>query len=396
MMNYPCKIIVNINGANVPAIVDPSKYFSIVSTGFLETFNIKCNNVKFMQRQITFSARVPRECVKILGKIKKFEFSLEFVLLRHDVYIIDDNIPALLLGQDWIDKYEIQEELRDNMTELNKSDPESETTSEIIDEDIIGKSEELLIDFTKFDEKFEDESTSSICTDVLELDTLIFQQDFNPWSLTPPSVTCSESLFTEMDIEQKEITLAPDPFSQLNPELIIKICELLTIGDLNNLAQTNKLLRKYALLTKSDRKRQISQEPYYSDIGRNFLNPDQSHRFIHLAPELTGEEATRHLRNTPKLFYTQADHARFFQNKRDWSRGNQSIEEIPQEKDYNVKPSKQSKCYICKRRGYTMKSCNLEPTFREHERYCKQYNVHVWKSWKLPEESKLRPKGTYF
>ena len=57
-----------------------------------------------------------------------------------------------------------------------------------------------------------------------------------------------------MNIEQKEITLAPDPFSQLNPELIIKICELLTIGDLNNLARTNKLLWKYTLLTKSDRK----------------------------------------------------------------------------------------------------------------------------------------------
>ena len=396
MMNYPCKIIVNINGANVPAIVDPSKYFSIVSTGFLETFNIKCNNVKFMQRQITFSARVPRECVKILGKIKKFEFSLEFVLLRHDVYIIDDNIPALLLGQDWIDKYETQEELRNNMTESNESDSESGTTNEITDEGIIGKSEELLIDFTKSDEKFEDESTFSICTDVLELDTLIFQQDFDQQSLTPSSVTCSEPLFTEMNIEQKEITLASDPFLQLNPELIIKICELLTIGDLNNLARTNKLLRKYALLTKSDRKRKISQEPYYSDIGREFLNADQLYRYIHLAPELTGEKAIRRLRNTPKVFYTQADHARFFQNKRDWSIGNQSIEEIPREKNYNIKPSKQNKCYICKKRGHTMKSCNLESIFREHERYCKQYNVHVWKSWKPPEEAKLKPKGMYF
>ena len=198
-----------------------------------------------------------------------------------------------------------------------------------------------------------------------------------------------------MNIEQKEITLAPDPFSQLNPELIIKICELLTIGDLNNLARTNKLLRKYVLLTKSDRKRQISQEPYYSDIGRNFLNSDQSHRFIHLAPELTGEEATRRLRNTPKVFYTQADHARFFQNKRDWSVGNQIIE-VLQEKGNDIKSSNQTKCYICKKKGHTMKSCNLESTFREHERYCKQYNVHVWKSWKPPEELKLRPKGTHF
>src|ERR1043165_8528244 len=126
MMNYPYRIIVNINGANVPAIVDPNKYFSIVSTGFLETFNIKCNNIKFIRRQAMISAG--REYVETLGKIRKFEFSVEFVLLRHDVYIINDNIPALLLGQDWIDKYETQEELRNNMTESNESDSESGTT----------------------------------------------------------------------------------------------------------------------------------------------------------------------------------------------------------------------------------------------------------------------------
>jgi hypothetical protein len=53
--------------------------------------------------------------------------------------------------------------------------------------------------------------------------------------------------------------------------LIIRICEFLTIGDLNNLVQVNKLLRKYALLTKSDRSLGISQEPYYLDIGRDLL-----------------------------------------------------------------------------------------------------------------------------
>ena len=173
MMNYSYKITVNINGANVPAIVNPKKYISVVSIGFLETFNIKCNNVKFMQGEL-FSTEISRGYVKTLGKIKRFEFSLEFVLLRHDIYIVDDDIPALLLGQDWIDKYETQEELRNNMTESNESDSESGTTNEITDEGIIGKSEELLIDFTKSDEKFEDESTFSICTDVLELDTLIF------------------------------------------------------------------------------------------------------------------------------------------------------------------------------------------------------------------------------
>src|SRR5436190_11700868 len=101
-MNYPCKIIVNINGANVPAIVNPRKYSSTISIGFLETFKIKCNNVKFMQGE-KFSTE---GSVRILGEIKRFEISVKFILLRYDVYIIDDDRPLLLLGQDWIDKYE--------------------------------------------------------------------------------------------------------------------------------------------------------------------------------------------------------------------------------------------------------------------------------------------------
>ena len=52
MMDYPCKVTVNINGANIPDIIDSDKYFSVVSAGFLEIFNIKCNNVKFMRQRI--------------------------------------------------------------------------------------------------------------------------------------------------------------------------------------------------------------------------------------------------------------------------------------------------------------------------------------------------------
>ena len=126
------------------------------------------------------------------------------------------------------------------------------------------------------------------------------------------------------------------------------------------------------------------------------MDPDQLHRYIHPAPELIGEEATRYLRNTPEIFYTQADHARFFPNKQDWSNGNLTIEGILQEKDYSIKPSKQTKCYICKKKGHTMKNCNLESIFREHEWQCKQYGIHVWKSWKPSEESKLKPKGMHF
>ena len=421
-------ITVMINGTNTPAIVDSNAHYSVITTGLLDILKLTCNNVKFIREQILFG----KQNTETLGKIRRLEFILKLTLLHHDVYIMDCKLPLLLFGQDWMNKYDIrhnilrthlilkyqlgkiyipihqQEESNPKLIEQNEEKPidrimkyfesnhESWTSSESDDNSPTKEVEELLIDITKMDEEFKEEMDSPICEDILELDALAFQQNFDQLSQTS-SVMCSENMNIDFSTKQnKEEILTSDPFQQLNPELIIKICELLTIGDLNSLARVNKLLRKYVLLIKDDRKQGISQEPYYFDIGREFLNADQLYRYIHLAPELTGEEATRRLRNTPKVFYTQTDYARFFQNKRDWSMGNQSIEEISQEKDYNIRPNKQIKCYICKKKGYTMKSCNFEPVFREHEQYCKQYNVHVWKSWKPPEEWKLKPKGTHF
>jgi hypothetical protein len=67
----------------------------------------------------------------------------------------------------------------------------------------------------------------------------------------------------------------------------------------------------------------------------------------------------------------QADHDQFFQNKRDWKSGDQTIETTATQKRKNSKgKDNHTKCYLCKRKGHTIKSCIFELEFRKHEDYC--------------------------
>ena len=108
------------------------------------------------------------------------------------------------------------------------------------------------------------------------------------------------------------------------------------------------------------------------------------HCYIHLAPELTEEEATQKLKEVPEIFHTTADSNRMFQTTRNWSQGNLSIETIFDKESRQKRKNKdntKSKCYICKQKEHIMKDCILEPEFRNHEEYCKNNSIHVWKSW---------------
>src|ERR1041384_6432133 len=228
-----------INGANTPAIVDLNTHHSVITTGLLETLKITCNNVKFTRKQILFG----KQNTETLGKIKRFEFILKFTLLHHDVYILDCKLPLLLFGQDWMNKYEIrynilrthlilkhqlgkicipihqqekepnsklikqnEEKPIDRIMKQFESNHESWISSEIDDDNSPTKEvEELLIDITEMDEESEEETDSPISEEILELDALAFQQNFDQLPQTSSSVTCSELLFTEMDIEQRKL-----------------------------------------------------------------------------------------------------------------------------------------------------------------------------------------------
>ena len=90
--------------ADVPAIINPKECYSIITTGLLENLDIKCNNVKFIREQIILLGKY----VNIIGKIKRFDFNLQFNLLHHDVFIVNNETPLLLFGQDWISRYNVQ------------------------------------------------------------------------------------------------------------------------------------------------------------------------------------------------------------------------------------------------------------------------------------------------
>src|SRR5688572_12732542 len=103
MMDNPCIIIANIGKTDVPVIVNSRECYSIITTGLLESLKIRCNNVKFIQKQIVLSEKY----VNVVGKIKKFSFNLQFVLLHYDIYIVNDEMPLFLLGQDWISRHRV-------------------------------------------------------------------------------------------------------------------------------------------------------------------------------------------------------------------------------------------------------------------------------------------------
>ena len=184
--------------------------------------------------------------------------------------------------------------------------------------------------------------------------------------------------------KKKMIKLTDDFFQRLPAELITKIYKYLTVENLKNMMCVNKLLQEYAIQIRVNRFLKISSEPYYSDIGQDYLHSDQMHRYIHLALKLTGEEVTQKLKEVPEIFHTTADSNRMFQTTHDWSQGNLSIETIFDKGNKQKRRNKdntKSKCYICKQKGHPMRDCIFEPEFRNHEEYCKNNSIHVWKSW---------------
>ena len=102
-MDNPCVIIAEIGNTNVLVVVDPNEKFSIITTELLESLNISCKT-KFIRERVIFLEKY----AKTIGRIRKFNFTIQSVLLHHDVYILDKRIPFLLLGNDWITKNNVQ------------------------------------------------------------------------------------------------------------------------------------------------------------------------------------------------------------------------------------------------------------------------------------------------
>lgn len=389
-----------INGKEIVIVLDPRGYYSVITTGLLEALNCYHDNIKFKKSQIILSG----ESVNSLGIIKNFEFTLGYNLLNYTMHIIEDELPAIILGGDWCEKfcarintqqtnmkfvysrkqiqipiYLIDEEVTYEVNTITTIENDEKSDDKILDNPFnYSARDEVLINITEENVKMD---VSPIYKDILELDIEMFQQHFNQDLPKMPLEEKDDSVRNE---KKKMIKLTDDLFQRLPAELITKIYEYLTVGDLKNMMCVNKLLQEYAIQVRVDRFLKISSEPYYSDIGRDYLHSDQMHRYIHLAPELTGEEATQKLKEVPEIFHTTADSNRMFQTTRDWSQGNLSIETIfdrgKKQKRKN-KDNTKTKCYICKQKGHSIKDCIFESKFRNHEEYCKNNSIHVWKSW---------------
>jgi hypothetical protein len=240
-------INMKINNMQVPTLINSNENYSIITTGLLEDLNLKCNNVKFSQKQLSISGRN----AQTLGKIRKFEMVLEFFLLHHDVYIINDEVPLLLLGKDWTTEYNVIYDtthmwLEDiwipivQTKEGNKQDPmelvnledeelilDEELDSEYLEtysDDIITPFNEnlsnhshetdgLLIDLTtSSEEESQGNTILPMNRDILELDAQIFQQDFNGMLPTSP-IPMPPDIMSE-PIEEKAIRRLKNTSSQ--------------------------------------------------------------------------------------------------------------------------------------------------------------------------------------
>ena len=82
-------------------ILELKGYYSVITTGLLKALNCYHNNIKLKKSQIILSGK----SIKSLGIIKDFEFILEFNLLNHTMHIIENELPVIILGGDWCEKF---------------------------------------------------------------------------------------------------------------------------------------------------------------------------------------------------------------------------------------------------------------------------------------------------
>jgi hypothetical protein len=174
-MNAIYIINIRINNVQVPTLINANENYSIITTGLLEKLDIKCNNVKFIQKQLEIS----KQTVQTIGQIGKFEMIFEFFYLHHDVYIINDETPLLLLGKDWTRKYNViygtaymhlnyqQQKLRIPIMQIDKNTKQ---------------------DPMELDEVNEKESKGNTILPISRNDTQIPKQDFNEISQMPPGI----------------------------------------------------------------------------------------------------------------------------------------------------------------------------------------------------------------
>src|SRR6185312_2460918 len=84
--------------------VNAKKKYSVISTGLLELLDTRGCHIKFQREFIVLSNSI----YESLGKIRNLEITLKHVSIKPTLYIIRDEHPYLMFGQDWFKQYQAQ------------------------------------------------------------------------------------------------------------------------------------------------------------------------------------------------------------------------------------------------------------------------------------------------
>jgi len=172
------------------AIIKANEKYSVITTGLLEYLNFGKFCVKFQQKFIVLFG----QSFKSLGRIRNlFLFSKDFST-EHTFYIIEDDQPYILLGQDWCRRHQVLFERikwESRFHHLNQKDLQEETSEflflEFLEEQYIEANdikEEFLIDLSENPNIYVQEEKEITHVDFLELNAEEFQKDFSKNSLS--------------------------------------------------------------------------------------------------------------------------------------------------------------------------------------------------------------------
>lgn len=332
--------------------VNAKKKYSVISTGLLESLDTRGCHIKFQREFIVLSNSI----YESLGKIRNLEITLKHVSIKPTLYIIKDEYPYLMFGQDWFKRYQAQyNSIRTKLRfcykdqniylplfEIDKNDGASlpsDEEEELIDLNTIkcnqtNAKKGLLINLSEDNTISQQKDKPLVSLDLHELNVKKFQQAFDQKSQENENIMSYDLVDKIIDIYNNDLS---------SPEI-------------------------------SDK---ISKEPEESTDSTQLLQPQ-----IHDLISFDNKYHITNLFNNHQSGYTTSnmqpttpDYITYYSNQ------NYS-ENSCNSKNTNQVNVKKKKCFLCDRSSHVMQECLLLPEFRKHEIYCKKKNIHVWKSWK--------------
>jgi hypothetical protein len=300
--------------------INAKEKYSVISTGLLESLDTRGCHIKFQREFIVLSNSI----YESLGKIRNLEITLKHVSIKPTLYIIRDEHPYLMFGQDWFRQYQAQ--YNSIRTKLR----------------FCYKDQNIYLPLFEIDENDEASLPSDKEEELIDLNTIKCNQ-------TNAKKGLLINLFEDNMISQQK----DKPLVSLNlHELDVKEFQ----QAFDQKSQKDKNIMSYDLVDK------------IINMYNNDLSSPEISDEISKEPEESTDSTQLLQPTTPDYIIYNSD-----QNYCKNSCNSKNTNQV------NVK---KKKCFLCDRSSHVMQECSLLPEFRKHEIYCKKKNIHVWKSWK--------------